>query len=153
MPIDLLAPLVAVPVVLLFAFAGCSVPNLYLLPNVLWAGGLQTGIQSIEIAFRLDPNSGESPSNLHPPAKLLTGAELDDFFVNGLNMSDVAPWAEGSPGILTCSCAITHDTATVPVHLLAVVSFDISGDVNAFFQLSRTGTGFSQSDFSLTSAS
>src|SRR5215470_18070573 len=107
MPIDLLAPLVAIPVVLLFAFAGCSVPGASSPIILRWAGGLQTDIASIEVAFGLDPDSGEDPSNLHPAATVLSGQALNNFFVNGLDVSNAAPWEAGSPGTLNCFCTIT----------------------------------------------
>jgi hypothetical protein len=154
MPIDLLAPLVAIPVVLLLAFAGCSLPTSYFPPHVSWAGGLQTDIQSIEITVGLDPDSGEDPSNLHPPSVPLTGPELDAFFVEGLDLANAAPWTAGSPGILNCFCKITQSNTGKTVQVIASMSFDASEPiVDALFQLSRNGTGFGQSDFSLTSVS
>jgi hypothetical protein len=152
MLIDLLAPLVAIPVVLLLAFAGCSLPNLYWPPGIQWGGGLQTDIESIEVAFGLDPDSGEDPSNLHPAPTTLTGQDLNDFFVNGLNVNDAAPWTAGSPGTLNCFCTIAQSNTAKTVKLLASMSFDTSeATLDGTFQLSRNGTAFDQSEFSLAS--
>jgi hypothetical protein len=150
MLIDLLAPLVAIPVVLLLAFVGCSLPTSYLPPNLAWGGGLQTDIESIVVTFGLDPDGGEDPSNLHPPPFALTGQDLNDFFVNGLKVGNAAPWTAGSPGTLNCFCTITQSNTAKTVQLLTSMLFDASDPlVDATFQLSRSGTGFDQSDFSL----
>jgi hypothetical protein len=155
MPIDLLAPLVAIPIVVFFAFAGCVVPGAFSNVKLRWAGGLQTDIASIEVTFGLDPDSGEDPSNLHPPPAILSGPSLNDFFVNGLDVSDAAPWGTGSPGTLNCFCKITEVSTGKTLNLLASMSFEISEGswVDPSFDLARFGTGFDQADFSLTSAS
>jgi hypothetical protein len=123
-----LAPLAALPLVLLCVFIGCSVPNVGIGPSLAWVGGEQSDIASIAVAFGLDPDDGENPSTLHPPAKGLTGAALDDFFVNGLSALDWAPWQDGGSGTFNCACTITQKQTSITAQVSATALFNPDGD-------------------------
>jgi hypothetical protein len=147
-----LAPLATLPLVILCVFIGCSVPNIEIGPSLIWLGGEQSDIASIAVAFGLDSDDGENPSTLHPPAKVLTGAALDEFFVNGLSalsVGDWAPWPDGGSGTFNCACTITQKQTSITAQISATALYNPDGDYDVAFELWRDGLGFGSGDFVL----
>jgi hypothetical protein len=147
-----LVPLAVLPIVLLFGFVGCSVPDFWIGSIALqWGAGFNGDIKSLEVTFQYLPNNGESSSSYIVSATL-TDMELTSFFGGqSIDKTGVLHLSSVPNGTLTCNCVITQTVTAQTTAVNDSQPMEPNTWTPAFI-LSRNGTGFETTNFLLTIA-
>jgi hypothetical protein len=145
----LLVPLVALPIVSLFAFFGCQLvfpgnpyDGFWPIVGLHYPEGLQTDVETLTITFEFTLDSGESPSGL-TAMETLTKADIEPVgeFIDRRTQVDLREQGEGK---LKCTCIITKTGSSTPITRSDDQTYggDAEDSELNYFELARDGDGF-----------
>jgi hypothetical protein len=135
----LLAPLILLPIILLFVFIGCTLDTTgaQVAVRLVYGPGFETDIESIEVKFEFNP--------VEPLSHLVAIETLthDEILPEGNSVVKETLVSLGDEGEIECTCVITKMQTPEPIFCFESIHKARDEDVERFFQLSREGDDFS----------